>query len=70
MHRVIQVVALAAVVGAAGCGATRTVNTPPTASPGDVTQTAPAGPTEVNTSRFGVIPAGQELDVRLGTPER
>jgi hypothetical protein len=30
-----------------------------------VTQTAPAGPTEVNSSQRGVIPAGQELDVRL-----
>jgi hypothetical protein len=30
-----------------------------------VSQTAPAGPTEVNASERGVIPAGQELDVRL-----
>ena len=67
MYRVIQVVALAGAVGAIGCGATRTVNTPPTARPDDVTQTAPAGPTEVNSSRVGVIPAGQELDVRLAT---
>lgn len=68
MNRLIQVVALAGAVGAVGCGATQRVNTPPTASPGDVTQTAPAGPTEINTSRTGQIPAGQELDVRLQTP--
>ena len=68
MNRLIQVVALAGAVGAVGCGATQSVNTPPTASPGDVTQTAPAGPTEINTSRIGQIPAGQELDVRLQTP--
>jgi hypothetical protein len=41
------------------------VNTP--ASTSDVSQTTPAGPTEVNTSRFGQIPAGQEFDVRLQT---
>jgi hypothetical protein len=68
MNRLIQVVALAGAVAAVGCGATQRVNTTPPASPGDVTQTAPAGPTEINTSRTGLIPAGQELDVRLQTP--
>jgi hypothetical protein len=68
MYRLIQIVALAGAVGAVGCGATQRVNTTPPASPGDVTQTAPAGPTEINTSRTGQIPAGQELDVRLQTP--
>lgn len=68
MNRLIQVMALAGAVGAVGCGATQRVNTTPPASPGDVTQTAPAGPTEINTSRAGLIPAGQELDVRLQTP--
>jgi hypothetical protein len=68
MNRLIQVMALAATVGAVGCGATQRVNTTPPASPGDVTQTAPAGPTEINTSRAGLIPAGQELDVRLQGP--
>jgi len=60
MYRLIQVVALAAAVSASGCGATQK------ATP--ITTTPPAGPTEVNTSRRGVIPAGQELDVRLQAP--
>ena len=60
MYRLIQVVALAAAVSASGCGATQK------ATP--ITTTPPAGPTEVNTSRRGVIPAGQELDVRLQSP--
>src|SRR5687767_12092344 len=68
MNRLMQLMALAATVGAVGCGATQRVNTTPPASPGDVTQTAPAGPTEINTSRAGLIPAGQELDVRLQGP--
>ena len=67
MHRFIQVVALAGVVSAVGCGATQRVNTTPPASPRDVTQTAPVGPTEVNTSRVGQLPAGQEFDVRLSS---
>ena len=63
MYRLIQVAALAGAVGAIGCGATQRVNTP--ASTSDVTQTTPAGPTEVNSSRLGQLPAGQEFDVRL-----
>ena len=60
MYRLIQVVALAAAVSASGCGATQR------ATP--ITTTPPAGPTEVNASSRGVVPAGQELDVRLQTP--
>jgi len=60
MYRLIQVVALAGAVSAIGCGATQR------ATP--ITTTPPAGPTEVNASRRGVVPAGQELDVRLQTP--
>ena len=60
MYRLIQVVALAGTVSAIGCGATQR------ATP--VTTTAPAGPTEVNASRNGIIPVGQELDVRLQSP--
>jgi hypothetical protein len=59
MFRLIQVVALAGAVGAIGCGATRTA---PVA-----TAPPPTGPTEVNTTQRGAIPAGQELDVRLQT---
>ena len=60
MYRLIQVVALAGTVSAIGCGATQRA-TPVTTAP-------PAGPTEVNASRNGTIPAGQELDVRLQAP--
>ena len=60
MYRLIQVVALASAVSTVACGATQRA-TPVTTAP-------PAGPTEVNASRRGVLPAGQELDVRLQTP--
>jgi hypothetical protein len=63
MYRFIHLLAMTAAVGASACGATQRVNTPTS-----VTQTAPAGPTEVNASAPGRIPAGQELDVRLQTP--
>jgi hypothetical protein len=58
-----------AAMTAVACGATTSdpVTTPQSTSTTSVTQTAPAGPTEVNTSARGVIPAGQELDVRLQT---
>jgi hypothetical protein len=70
MSRIIQTLALVGAVGAAACGATTRdpgapVYTPPSSTP-PVAQ-VPAGPTEVNTSARGVIPAGQELDVRLQT---
>jgi len=60
MYRLIQIVALAGAVSVIGCGATQR------ATP--ITTTPPAGPTEVNASQRGVVPAGQELDVRLQTP--
>jgi hypothetical protein len=61
-------VAVFAAFAAAGCGATTRdtgapVATPPTAS--GPAETTPTGPAEVNESARGVIPAGQELDVRL-----
>jgi hypothetical protein len=58
MHRFIQGVALAGAVSAIACGATQRA---------PVTTAPPAGPTEVNTTQRGSIPAGQELDVRLQT---
>lgn len=56
----------AAIIAVSACGATQPdpVYTPPS-SPGGVTQTTPTQPTEVNTTQRGLIPAGQELDVRL-----
>ena len=59
MSRFIQVMALAGAVTAVGCGATQ--RTPVTTAP------TTAGPTEVNSAQRGMIPAGQELDVRLQT---
>jgi hypothetical protein len=71
--RTVQLLALVGTIsafGATACGATTrdtgVVNTTPTSTAG-VTQTSPAGPTEVNQSAPGVIPVGQELDVRLQT---
>ena len=67
MYRVIQAAALATAVGASACGATQRTDPVTTPTTSTVSQTAPAGPTEVNTSQRGVLPAGQELDVRLQT---
>ena len=70
MPRVFHSLAVAGALAAAACGATARdtsapVYTPP--STNQTTQTAPTGPTEVNSSTQGVIPAGQEIDVRLQT---
>ena len=62
--------ALVGALGTVACGATTRDPEPvfvPQSSSTTVTQTAPAGPTEVNESQRGVIPAGQEMDVRLQT---
>lgn len=56
---------LLSALGATACGATTSQTAPQTAPPPSPT---PAGPTEVNVSPRGVIPVGQELDVRLQTP--
>jgi hypothetical protein len=74
MSAVIKIVLLAGVLSTVACGATTSgssggtnapIYTPP--SSGRPTTTANTTPTEVNSSTYGVIPAGQELDVRLGT---
>ena len=68
MIRAIQALVFGAAATVVACGATtRDVVTAPQSSQGGVTQTAPAGPTEVNDSARGVIPAGQEIDLRLQT---
>lgn len=62
-------IALAGVLATGACGATRNDPGPQTAPrPTSTTQTAPVGPTQVNVSERGVIPVGQELDVRLQQP--
>ena len=62
------------VVGTVACGATTNgtagsttapVYVPPTSN--RPSTTANTAPTEANNSAYGVVPAGQELDVRLGT---
>lgn len=74
MSGLIRYIALASVVATIGCGATTSgssgttsapIYTPPTSN--TPTTTANTAPTEVNSSDYGVVPAGQELDVRLGT---
>lgn len=60
------VVALTISVGCATMGTTDTTRTPD--APVGTTGTVPAGPEQVNESRPGVIPVGQELDVRLQSP--
>ena len=72
MSGVIRIIALLSVIATVGCGATTSgggtsapVYTPPTSNaPGTTANTTP---TEVNSNQAGVVPAGQELDVRLGT---
>jgi len=74
MSAVIKIVALAGALSTVACGATTSgssggtnapIYTPP--SSGRPTTTANTTPSEVNSSAYGVIPTGQELDVRLGT---
>ena len=72
MSGVIRIFALASVIASVGCGATTSggstsapVYTPPSSN--TPTTTANTTPTEVNSGQDGVIPSGQELDVRLGT---
>jgi len=74
MSGVIRIITLASVIASVGCGATTSgssgstsapVYTPPTS--GAPSTAANTTPTEVNSAQAGVIPAGQELDVRLGT---
>jgi len=69
MVRTIQTLALLGAMGAVACGATARDPGAPVYTPSSTAPVAqvPAGPTEVNTSARGVIPAGQELDVRLQT---
>lgn len=74
MSKLIQTAVLASAIGAAACGATSGSGTtssgpvyvPPTTS--TTTTNANTGPTEANSSQRGIVPAGQELDVRLQGP--
>ena len=57
--------ALFCALSVVGCGATTRQTTPTTTPTSTQGTTAPSGPVEVNSGETGVIPAGQELDVRL-----
>jgi hypothetical protein len=69
----IRNVILLSALATIGCGATTSQTAPrpapsPTPRANPTPQaTVPSGPTEVNSSARGVIPVGQELDVRLQT---
>jgi hypothetical protein len=74
MSAVKKFVALVGVIGTVACGATSSGTAGSTSAPVYVpptsnrpSTTANTAPTEVNGSAYGVVPAGQELDVRLGT---
>src|SRR4051794_34563522 len=74
MSPVIRIVALASVLATAACGATTNGSSGSTSAPVYVpptsrtpTTTANTTPTEIDNSQYGIIPAGQELDVRLNT---
>jgi hypothetical protein len=60
-------IALVAALAAVACGATTGTQPVQTPSSTGVTQTTPVGPTEIDSNQRGLIPAGQELDVRLQT---
>jgi hypothetical protein len=63
MASIIRMTIMLSAIGAVACGAT--TRQAPATTPQTTTTTAPAGPAEVNSSARGVIPVGQELDVRL-----
>jgi hypothetical protein len=67
MSVLIRSLVLLGTIGTLACGATTntgsTVQTTPSGRP--PTNQTPSGPTEVNSANRGVIPSGQELDVRL-----
>ena len=68
--RIIRGTMVLSAIGVTACGATRQApaSTPRTTTTQTAPAPEPAGPTQVNPSARGVIPVGQELDVRLQTP--
>lgn len=66
MQRISRAAVFVALLAFGGCA---TMNTGGTSTPGDTpvgtTGTVPADPVQVDSSRRGLIPVGQELDVRL-----
>lgn len=66
MSRVMHTIGLAAAIGVVGCGATAR-DTGGVQTPTSTAQTAPAGPVRIDSNTRGLIPAGQQFDVRLQT---
>lgn len=63
MRGMIRAAMVLCLLASVACGATTSnPSTPRSSAP---TATAPSGPTQVNTSDYGVVPAGQEVDVRM-----
>ncbi len=65
MATLIRSVVLLGIISTVACGATANGGTVQTTPSGRPPVIQPSGPAEVNTSARGVIPAGQEMDVRL-----
>ena len=67
MRGMIRGAMILSLMASVGCGATTSSPSTPTSSPRTSTpsSTAPSGPTQVNTSDYGTIPVGQEMDVRM-----
>jgi hypothetical protein len=63
MKGMIRAALMGSLLASVACGATTREPATPTASA--PASTAPSGPTEVNASEYGVIPVGQEIDVRM-----
>jgi len=63
MRGMIRAASVISLLASVGCGATTSNPSTPTASA--PSSTASSGPTQANTSDYGVTPVGQELDVRL-----
>ena len=70
MKLIVRTAGLVALLASVACGETMR-STPPATSPGDTpvgtTGMTPAEPAQVTGSERGVVPVGQELDVRLQT---
>jgi hypothetical protein len=67
ISRAVVVAGLVACVGCASTGTSTSTTTTPDDRPVGTTGTTPSGPVQVEGSKRGVIPVGQELDVRLQT---
>ena len=72
MKLISKIASVGALVACVGCGGTTTSNPPQTSPDATVgtsgSTTDPSAPTQVVGSERGVVPVGQELDVRLQTP--